>query len=615
MPRFVLIEHSLESVGTHCYENAVRVLNAAQRAGFEPILATNRAFAPQQLWPARWRVFPLFRYRFLGKYSLGMGKVDRPAWYDRWRIAVGQRRRVRAFRRACATLFQQVSIESGDHVFLPTVFDLDVLGLAEFLHASAPSRRAVWHLYFHTNFLNGRPPQYSDQEHTGRAMRHVLERLQRVCSTHDVRCYTTTDELADQYNRLGVLHFRVLDYPVDAAPAVLLEERANPAVCQAAVGQVAVGQVEAGHAVSTLSRQVHGSRAEGPLRIVCAGHQRPEKGELGLANLVEDLWDEFLTPRIVQLLVQAHDASAPFVKARRTDRPFEGASEPVVAVPHPLATSEYLDFLRCADIGLFPYDSEAYYARLSSVFVELLAAGKPVLVPAGCWMSRQVDRQNHAHLDRLVHKLHLLQQRTVPSDEPAFVLDCPPGATELLIRFRWPAGAQAGEFVQWRCEQLPTTEQLPTAEQRATTATVGQRGAEKVPVLFHLNTGRQVRLSYRNAFGSARIVVEEIEVSFFACGEASPPAGSIGLIFDDWRMIPYLLRDLVSHYAHYRSQAETHSLSWRQRYNSTTVIQQLTQQLTQQIEVHQAQGHAPLAPRPATTADEKTRTSSEPGRR
>jgi len=45
--KFILIDQSISSVAGHHYEYAVHVLEAAQRAGFEPYLATNRRF-PQE---------------------------------------------------------------------------------------------------------------------------------------------------------------------------------------------------------------------------------------------------------------------------------------------------------------------------------------------------------------------------------------------------------------------------------------------------------------------------------------------------------------------------------------------------------------------------------------
>ncbi|MGH7192208.1 MAG: hypothetical protein ACREJM_01600, partial [Candidatus Saccharimonadales bacterium] len=82
MPKFVLIDHSITDLGGHHYEYAVRVLRAAEEAGYEPFLATNRRLVERSLFrlpflapnafhrpthapvPATWRVAPVYRYGF-----------------------------------------------------------------------------------------------------------------------------------------------------------------------------------------------------------------------------------------------------------------------------------------------------------------------------------------------------------------------------------------------------------------------------------------------------------------------------------------------------------------------------------------------------------------------
>ncbi|HEX7446496.1 MAG TPA: glycosyltransferase [Pirellulales bacterium] len=72
MPKFVLIDHSITDLGGHHYEYAVRVLRAAEKAGYDAVLATNRRLgarhtsqgASQPIVPATWRVAPVYRYGF-----------------------------------------------------------------------------------------------------------------------------------------------------------------------------------------------------------------------------------------------------------------------------------------------------------------------------------------------------------------------------------------------------------------------------------------------------------------------------------------------------------------------------------------------------------------------
>jgi hypothetical protein len=60
--RFILIDQSIQHLGGHHYEYAVRVLEAAERAGLEPILVTNRQVSVGA--HTRFRVVPAYLYAF-----------------------------------------------------------------------------------------------------------------------------------------------------------------------------------------------------------------------------------------------------------------------------------------------------------------------------------------------------------------------------------------------------------------------------------------------------------------------------------------------------------------------------------------------------------------------
>lgn len=61
--KFVLIDQSIASIAGHHYEYAVHVLEAAQRAGYEPYLATHQRFAKSP-HKAPWKTYALYRYGF-----------------------------------------------------------------------------------------------------------------------------------------------------------------------------------------------------------------------------------------------------------------------------------------------------------------------------------------------------------------------------------------------------------------------------------------------------------------------------------------------------------------------------------------------------------------------
>lgn len=61
--KFILIDQSIASIAGHHYEYAVHVLEAAQRAGYEPFLATHVRFSKSS-HHSPWRTFPIYRYGF-----------------------------------------------------------------------------------------------------------------------------------------------------------------------------------------------------------------------------------------------------------------------------------------------------------------------------------------------------------------------------------------------------------------------------------------------------------------------------------------------------------------------------------------------------------------------
>src|SRR5262245_14652597 len=61
MQKFVLVDHSLKDLGGHYYRYASCVLAAAERAGFQPVLATHRDFHEFDALPRTWTAHAVFR--------------------------------------------------------------------------------------------------------------------------------------------------------------------------------------------------------------------------------------------------------------------------------------------------------------------------------------------------------------------------------------------------------------------------------------------------------------------------------------------------------------------------------------------------------------------------
>ena len=84
MPQFVLIDQSIRGLTGHHYEYAVHVLRAAEKAGYQPILAANRGFTGQG--EKHWLIYREYEFGFWSeprKQQLSRPKVEwiRRIWF------------------------------------------------------------------------------------------------------------------------------------------------------------------------------------------------------------------------------------------------------------------------------------------------------------------------------------------------------------------------------------------------------------------------------------------------------------------------------------------------------------------------------------------------------
>lgn len=573
MAKFVLIDHSLEQAGGHHYEYALHMLQAAATAGYETCLATHRRFHSRDRGiPGR--VFPLFRYDTYTPHASYVGRSrPRPrdlipipgartyGWLEplrqRWCVW-DRRRRTRDFAAACRSLFGQIALAAGDQVLVPTLSEFDLAGLVEFLATEPATRQADWHLQFHFGIFDGRVPDYAEPHQQARlaATREVFQRhLQRV-PDHRLWFWNTTAEMADQYNRLAVASFQELPYPV------------NPA-CHAA--EIA--------------------RRDGPLRVTCAGYLRAEKGRQGLGAVIADLWAEYAAAGRIQWWIQGPPRQLRTLVPRGArigapnDASHPGDAPPVVAVPHPLPLQAYAALIRETDLALFLYDSWRYYARCSGILVEMLSAGVPVVVPAGCWLAEQIAPRVYEHalqaaaagpVVAVVRGADVDWQpagTTAPTD-PGSVrfhgnphgswtdIAVPENASDGVCSLTWRAAREQGTYVRLETQQFAadSTALGPTAYVLGPA-----RGQGDAAALVRLNPrARRLRCVLSNAYHAAPVTLDGFAIQFLGpAADGQPrPQSAVGLIAAASAEIPRLLREVVEHHAHYRATARAFARTW-----------------------------------------------------
>ena len=631
MPKFVLIDHSLEKIGGHNYEYAIHMVRAAQQAGFDAVLATHRRFRGPTRRSIAGPIFPVFHFDSFHKYCLfsggelwsakpavssasgrqnfdpiqrgnpncipplqsqanvniphvdttGPGRQQNSSWLSNarqlWRRQRGQYM-LNSFSHSCDQLLRRENLREGDIVFLPTMTEFDLLGLVQYLASAPESRRARWLLQFHFDILDGRPPDYEHQSQRIAQLRRHFQQALNQLRHHRITLLNPTKTMVEQYNRLKVAAFHALSYPV------------NPAFRP--------------------TNMVH--HHDNPLRIVFAGHFRREKGRHLLSTLVETLSSEMLATGRAQLFIQTSRSRARRLLPRRSTRSLvrhgrdrQPSKSPVVLVRHPLAIEDYVEHIRNANIGLFLYHSRRYYARCSGVLVEMLCSGVPVIVPAGCWLAEQIAEPIYRYQERLLHTRQIISRTDVgrlkasmkmpagghqhgrlvfatPSQNAVLLLDVPAQAADLLITFHWQQPQQSGTYVRVDAESSSGSGRVIESQANI----VGHRdGRSAVPILIRLQPdAAQVRLTWSNAYHSANISVSDLD--FYFLGQVkdtgqSCPLGAVGLIAASSRHVPELLDDMVTHYPHYRRTAVHFSATWRRQHSPRNIFSRLLDYATE----------------------------------
>lgn len=123
------------------------------------------------------------------------------------------------------------------------------------------------------------------------------------------------------------------------------------------------------------------------LRVVSLGNARDEKGILELLDAVRIIEALGQSDRF-DFVFQVNDAAPDIEPAIRAFAEEQRAGATLLT--QSLSTEAYFDLLKSADIVALPYWRDIYMARTSGVFLEAVAAGKPVVCTDDTWMSDQL---------------------------------------------------------------------------------------------------------------------------------------------------------------------------------------------------------------------------------
>ena len=479
LANFFIIDHSLRQLGGHHFDYVSCIAEAANELGYLTTIGSNREFAKstnasedsiEQLGIVR-RVFRDTTYQ-ADSYLAGLQHLTRSNsseallsnfesnWFKRLlnsqKHHKHRRRReqfVRRFAADCERFFRSSLQTNDDHAFLTTVSELELMGLAAYLSSNPKTFGTTWHLQFHFNLFEGRTPEYGSQSYISEAIRSCFIAALARLSCHSVNFYTTSETLADQYQRLGVGEFEVLPYPVSKDFSRLQTnhqfQRDGFSMAAAGIKDVSLQTPPAnqGHQlVDTGSSTCFGadhfpphSQQDVPsldapdpsdavacgefhrtLRITCPGELRREKNQVEyLQPLVNRIWESHLSTGNVRIVVQRPakkwHAKRPKLEIELPQSADELSCSPIEYSPHPLSKQGYVELIKSSDCGLLFYDSRVYFSRRAGVLGELLSAGKPVIVSAGSWLAEQIQEPIFQYVDGLVDSSRLL--RTIESSD------------------------------------------------------------------------------------------------------------------------------------------------------------------------------------------------------
>lgn len=681
MSRLIIVDQSLKGLGGHHFDYTLQIARAAASRQCEVIVATHRKFRGCSRLDHFARIHPVFRNTTYSRFSLLAGlraMFGRPPlelgpssprkrslcftetqtdgsqaswkllwdrqrqWYrqcrqwadQRWagvRESAGRGRVVKAFAADCQQFFRSIGLHEGDHVFFPTISDLDLAGLLNYWMSNPESHQPTWHMQFHFDVFVGRSPDFRRQLGNVAPLRDLFEDIEDAVPSYQLNYYATTDAIAEQYQRLSRRRINELAYPV--SDGFLLDssfsrsrqgfplvsrhaERRSSATLAPGYDTDLLGGAAVDFRIDRDAGEVTSQNFMQPndviqpmlddsyqgIPIVVAGGVRDEKGQACLGDLLGEMNHQLFEPGLGYLVCQRKSATRwwkrnVFHFTEESDLTPSVWDRSICYLPHPLEPKQYQKMIRNTGIGLLAYDRESYAHRRAGIFGEYLAAGVPVLVPAGTWMADQMQERQRQYLSTIresaamCHRWRIEQldwaDWNVPSaggtvsfdgrDVPAYAWSPMFPAIEssdmhASVRFDWQWPREHGTYCK---VQLL----FHSSDQRvlgSASAVLGRCGTEgRCETLFAIPPGTSsIRLGFSNAYDERNASIQNLRVELLRT-EGPVPRGAVGLSFDQFDQIPELLSEMCRNHDHYRATAQDFSGSWYEGHDPMLTVTQL----------------------------------------
>ena len=258
------------------------------------------------------------------------------------------------FGKEVASALRHAGCNKGDIIFIPTIRTSELFALWKTVRRTPDLQSVQFQIV-----LRRGADEMDFPEDGAPGISTIFRELHATPGGRGFHFYCDTQQLCDDYALLSrhKLEFRQLPIPFPLA---------NP-------NPLSLEKWSAGSAI----------------KLVYIGGARMEKGFHLLASAEKSLRNKYCGELLWRLQAPAGGLEEPEVIAAR--RQLLSVRGSVELVEHNLDLPDFQSLLLSADIVLMPYLREFYRSRSSGVLIQVLAAGKPVVVPAGTWLSSQTN--------------------------------------------------------------------------------------------------------------------------------------------------------------------------------------------------------------------------------
>lgn len=489
------------------------------------------------------------------------------------------------FGRSTKKVLRYFQAGPGDIVFIPTLSETELMGVAELIKKHESACGPSWHMVFRRNLFAGREPVYRVTDKDVLTFRKILYRfVSLVDGRAATYFYTDTERLSAQYNELNITEFSTLPIPIN--PALQVPQR---------------------------------KQVQAPVNIVYLGDARREKGYQFLDGIVRDLWKDYALKGKVRFEFQSNfsfsDRKNNFdlVYGRQHMQLFCNAA--VKLHMDALDSDAYGRLVREGDIGLLLYDRDNYYARSSGAYIECVCCEMPVIVPGASWMAIDLDEANYEYREQVRSQMQeLMCLQSAWMNEAEYIRYGRGGLAEAAECMRIvPASSPESEgtlafssyenraicmaVVPEDCQYLFLSYEMCEYGRQGnyarTRVTVFDEygmecggiqsddcGADQViSIMLPLaQEAAYITVEMWNAFYEEPIFLVSPSIGFYRqAADRGLPLGTFGLTYSREEDVGELLRNIIDHYDLYKEEAIVRAKQYNEKHTARKLVRQISE--------------------------------------